>query len=94
MIAILDNSSTHHGEPLAEVQRRHPRLHVEYFPAYAPELNPDELVWAHFKATLANGHPNNLDELLATLCRITKDVCHRPALIRAFIAGSELPSFL
>jgi len=24
----------------------HPRLHVEEFPAYAPDLNPAEYVWA------------------------------------------------
>jgi hypothetical protein len=28
VIAILDNSTTHHGEPLAELQRQHPRLHL------------------------------------------------------------------
>jgi len=29
-----------------ELQRRHPRLHIEHFPSYAPELNP----------TKASGH--------------------------------------
>jgi len=94
VIVLLDGGSIHKGPEVRALLAHCPRLHLEWFPGYAPELNPDELVWAHFKATLANGHPNNLDELLATLCRITKDVCHRPALIRAFIAGSELPSFL
>ncbi|MGH7319840.1 MAG: IS630 family transposase, partial [Candidatus Rokuibacteriota bacterium] len=61
---------------------------------YAPELNPDELVWAHFKAKLANGHPETLADLMATLCRLTRKVPQRPDLIRSFITGSELPSFL
>jgi hypothetical protein len=39
-----------HGEPLAELQHQHPRLHIEHFPSYAPELNPDEGVWAQAKA--------------------------------------------
>jgi hypothetical protein len=51
-------------------------------------------VWAHFKGTLANGSPKNLDELLATLCRLTQKVRKRPELIRSFITGSELPPFL
>jgi hypothetical protein len=52
------------------------------------------MVWAHFKATLANGHPDNLGELLHTLSRITNHVRRRPDLIRSFITGSALPSFL
>ena len=42
VIAIFDNSTTHRGEPLAKLQREHPRLYIEHFPSYAPELNPDE----------------------------------------------------
>jgi hypothetical protein len=63
-------------------------------PGYAPDLNADEFVWTHFKATLANGRPDNVDELMAALCRITKKARQRPALLRSFIAASELPTFL
>jgi len=94
VIVLLDGGSIHKGPEVRDLLARCPRLHVEWFPGYAPELNPDELAWAHFKAELANGHPDNLDELMTTLCRITKDVCKRPALIRSFVTGSELPSFL
>jgi transposase len=69
-------------------------LHVEPFPGYAPDLNPDEFVWTHFKATLANGRPDNLDELMAALCRISKKARKRPELLRSFITASELPAFL
>ena len=94
VIVLLDGGSIHKGPEVRALLARCPRLHLEWFPGYAPELNPDELVWAHFKTTLANGHPDNLDELMATLCRITTHVCQRPALIRSFITGSDLPSFL
>ena len=94
VIVLLDGGSIHKGPEVRELLARCPRLHLEWFPGYAPEVNPDELVWAHFKAELANGHPDNLDELMTTLCRITEDVCKRPALIRSFITGCELPSFL
>jgi len=36
VIVLLDNSSTHKGEPLRELCSRHSRLHLEYFPPYAP----------------------------------------------------------
>jgi transposase len=69
-------------------------LHVEPFPGYAPDLNPDEFVWTHFKATLANGRPDNLAELMGALCRITTQARKRPALLRSVIAAAELPAFL
>jgi len=94
VIAILDNSSTHHGEPLAEVQRRHPRLHVEYFPAYAPELNPDEGVWSLAKRQLANGCPHDVEELMHDLIRSINGIRRSPSKLRGCIQQSELPPFL
>lgn len=94
VIVLLDGGSIHKGPDVQALRTRCPRLHVEWFPGYAPELNPDELVWAHFKATLANGQPANLVALERTLCRITNDVRGRPALLRSFVTGSELPPFL
>jgi len=46
LIVLLDQSSTHQGGLVAQLQRQHRRLRLEYFPAYAPELNPDEGVWS------------------------------------------------
>jgi hypothetical protein len=40
VIVLLDNSSTHQGQPLRQLLRQHPRLHIEHFPSYALELNP------------------------------------------------------
>ena len=94
LIVVLDSGSIHKGPDVQALRARCPRLHLEWFPGYAPELNPDELVWAHFKAKLANGHPDTVEELMATLCRLTKRVTRRPDLIRSFIAGSELPALL
>lgn len=94
VIVLLDGGSIHKGPDVQALEARCPRLHLAWVPGYAPELNPDELVWAFFKAELANGHPDTLADLMATLCRITKKVTKRPDLIRSFITGSDLPSFL
>jgi hypothetical protein len=61
------------------------------FPGYAPELNPDEVVWAHVKAEPANGHADNLDERTTILCRMAAARRNRPALIRSFVTGPERP---
>jgi len=94
VIAILDNSQTHHGEPLARLQRRHSRLRIEHFPSYAPELNPDEGVWALAKRDLANGCPHNVDELMRDLIRSIDRIRRSPTKLRGCIRQSELPPFL
>ena len=94
IIVIWDGGSIHNGPDVRALLRRCPRLHVEKLPGYAPELNPDEFVWAHFKRSLANGHPDNVNELLTTLCRLTNKVRRRPALLRSFVTASDLPPFL
>jgi len=67
VIVLWDNGSFHKGEPIRELCRRFPRLHIEAFPPYAPELNPDEGVWTHLKRELSNGRPDDRDELLQEL---------------------------
>ena len=94
VIVLWDGGSIHKGPDVRALLTRCPRLHVEPFPGYAPDLNPDEFVWTHFKATLANGRPDNLEELMTALCRITKKARQRPELLRSFIAASELPALL
>ena len=53
VIVLLDNSASHKGEPLRALCRRYTRLHLEYLPPYAPELNRDEAVWSLTKRSLA-----------------------------------------
>jgi transposase len=94
VIVLLDNSSTHHGGPLAKLLRRHPRLHIEHFPAYAPELNPDEGVWSLAKRELANGCPLNVDELMHDIIGSINGLRSSPEKLRGCILQSDLPNFL
>jgi len=94
VIVVWDSGTIHKGPDVRALLAQYPRLHVERFPAYAPELNPDEFVWTHFKATLANGRPDTREELLTTLCRLTTKVRRRPALIRSFVKAAHLPAFV
>lgn len=94
IILVWDGGSIHRGPALRDLLARHSRLHVERFPAYAPELNPDEQVWNHFKAKLANGCPLIIDHLLDDLTQLTPRTRRSPKLLRSFIAASDLPPFL
>ncbi len=88
---MWDGGAIHGGPEVTALLARHPRLPVERFPASAPEINPDEPVWNYLKGELANGSPDTLDELLDDLTRVTRQLRRAPALLRAFIIGSELP---
>ena len=94
VIALLDNSSTHQGEPLQKLLARHPRLRIEHFPAYAPELNPDEGVWSQTKKKLANSCPRNVDQLMEDIIRSINRIRASRKKLRGCILQSELPSFL
>jgi len=94
IIVLLDNSSTHQGEPLQKLLQQHPRLSIEHFPSYAPQLNPDEGVWSLAKRNLANSCPNNVDELMEDIVRSIKRIKVSPAKLRGCILQSELTSFL
>jgi transposase len=94
LIVLLDNGTTHRSGPVRQLLGRTSRLRLVPFPAYAPELNPDEGVWNHLKTTLANGRPDRQAELMDVLA---DEVCHlaaSPSLLRACIRQSDLPLFL
>ena len=94
LIVLLDNSSTHKGDPIEQLRRQHRRLRIERFPAYAPELNPDEGVWSSAKGDLANSCPRDVDELLEDVLRSIDRIRSSPEKLRGCILQSELPSFL
>jgi putative transposase len=94
IILLWDGGSIHRGPALGQLLARHPRLKVERFPAYAPELNPDEQVWNHFKTQLANGCPLSIDQLLDDLSRVARRARRSSQLLRSFVLQSDLPPFL
>jgi len=94
VVVLFDNSPIHKGEPIREFQSQHPRLHIEYFPSYAPELNPDEGVWSQAKQTLANGCSKDLDELTEDVIRAIDSIKSSTTKLRACIEKSDLPFFL
>ena len=91
VIAILDNSNTHKGNLIAELQKRNPRIAIEYFPSYAPQLNPDEGVWSYSKRPLANGRPDNLEDLLQTVADSLMKISKSQSILRGCVEHSELP---
>lgn len=94
VIVLLDNSSTHDGAPLGKLLRRHRRLHIEHFPAYTPELNPEEGVWSLAKRELANGSPLDVNHLMDAVIGSINRIRTSREKLRGCILQSELPNFL
>jgi hypothetical protein len=62
------------------------------FPGYAPELNPDEMVWGYTKyQAMANYAPADIWELRLRLIAELVHLQLRPDLLRAFIKHTGLP---
>ncbi|MEY9997535.1 transposase [Streptomyces sp. V4I8] len=65
-------------------------LTVFRLPAYAPDLNPAEGVWAHLKKSLANLAAGTTDQLAAHTRTRLKKMQYRPHLLDGFIAETGL----
>ncbi|MBS3920427.1 MAG: transposase, partial [Deltaproteobacteria bacterium] len=94
LIVLLDNGKIHRGDPVQELLACTSRLHLEPFPPYAPELNPDEGVWNHLKRKLANGRPDTQTELMDVLADEICRLASSQSLLQGCIQQSELPPFL
>ena len=64
---------------------------MERLPAYAPELNPVEALWAWLKyGRLANVAEDGLERLAARVRRGVRNSRRRQALLWAFLAKAGL----
>jgi transposase len=91
VILIWDNLNVH----LSAVMRtftdaHHDWLTVIQLPAYAPDLNPAEGVWANMKNSLGNLSASNADQLAAIVKNRLKRIQYRPGLIDGFLAQTGL----
>ena len=90
-----DNNSPHKSKLTQETLAGFaPRLSVYRLPSYAPELNPDEGVWALLKGRLANGRPDDIQELAERLQEEFKHLAGSQPKLRGCIQQSELSFYL
>lgn len=94
LIVIWDGGTPHKGVEVKKLLARCPRVMIERFPPYAPELNPDEGVWRNGKRALANGCPLDQRELKVLLTRALRRQKQTPALLRGCIRHAGLSLFL
>jgi transposase len=90
---IWDRSTLHDKSKLVQAfLAEHPEIKTEKLPSYAPEMNPDELVWAWTKyGRLGNLAAANTDWLRDYLIAEFTFARQHPELLASFIQGTNLP---
>jgi transposase len=92
VILLWDKGRIHKGPLITQLQTDYPRLHIEAFPGYAPELNPTEQVWNDFQGHNANRLFRDQPQRRLRLHGKVRRVRRSPAELRSFILASDLPS--
>jgi transposase len=90
VVLVWDNLKVHKSALVQRFNRSVPRLHLEYLPPYAPELNPDEGVWRQTKARLANNCPSDRYDLALDVIGELNLLRRSPAKLWSCIAHSGL----
>ncbi|MFF3166628.1 transposase [Streptomyces sp. NPDC003273] len=90
IVLVWDRLNTHVSHAMRELIAEREWLTVFLLPAYSPDLNPVEWVWAHVKRSLANLAVVALDRLEALVRNRLKRLQYRPATLDGFIAGTGL----
>jgi len=99
IIVVWASLGAHKGWALRKFLRRCKRIHLEYLPGYAAELNPNEYGWAYLKINpLANYCPADIKQLYETVVVAAEGVanqqlpriCSGQALLGSFIHATGL----
>jgi transposase len=92
VIVVWDNLPAHTSLAMrAWVRAQHAWLQVEYLPAYAPDLDPVEGLWANLKGVeLANRACHSLEELAAAAEQGIGRVRGEPELLFSFLHQAGL----
>jgi len=92
LLVIWDGLSSHRSCVLRDfIEDLDGRITLERLPGYAPELNPAEYIWGHWKHhELANLCAKDFTQLSWYARRALRRMRRRPTLVRAFWKQAEL----
>lgn len=69
----VDGARWHKGDIIERFLKKHPRLHLEYLPAYQPGLNMQERIWRRVRyESTTNRWFENLDEIWSVVRKTTR----------------------
>jgi transposase len=87
---VVDGLPAHKNKVVMDyVASTEGRLTLHFLPSYAPDLNPDELVWSHAKRTGVSRKPLHKGEKLEEpLYNQLQAIAENPKLVRSFFKAS------
>ena len=92
IIVIWDRLAAHRSKRLRQWLGRCRRVHLEYLPGYAPELNANEYGWGYLKGKpLANFCPHDVEQLHVSVAQAADEAAGKQFLLRSFIHATGLP---
>ena len=89
-VLLWDGGAFHRAGKVKRFLKKHPSIRAYTFPAYAPELNPDEFVWAQMKRSVANGVPYDTDHLRQMLGDAVGRIKRSKKLLWSCVHAAEL----
>ncbi|MFJ4649646.1 IS630 family transposase [Nocardia sp. NPDC088792] len=90
LVVVWDNLNTHLTPGMRQFAADHDWLTVYQLPAYAPDLNPVEVIWSLLRRSMANTAFTDPDHLIAAIRTGLKRIQHRPHLIDGCLAATGL----
>jgi transposase len=92
LLIVWDGLPGHRSRAVRRfVQQQRGRLWLEYLPGYAPELNPVEYLWSHWKQhELPNFCPTIFGQLSKHARQTLRRMRRRPTLVWNFVERGEL----
>lgn len=91
MLIVWDRLNAHRAAPVLAFVAAHPDdYQLEWLPAYAPELNPEELCNGAVKRDMLNAVPSSVDDLQRSARRSFRRLGRRTNLLCGFFAHAGL----
>lgn len=91
IVLVMDSHPAHVAKATREyLESRSNRLQVEFLPAYAPELNPDEHVWGYLKGMFRRNPLQPGARIDDTVQAAMEAIKARPSLVRSMFGHDDL----
>lgn len=82
---IVDGHPTHKAKLVRQfVEENAEQIELFFLPPYSPELNPDELAWAHVKTKIAKATTQTKAALKTAVERVMRRLQRRPYIVAGF----------
>lgn len=91
LLIVWDRFQPHRSKKVRHLISSNERLHMEFFPPYAPELNPVKNVWSYTKMNpLANLTVMDIDTLASKSHQNLRSLQYKQILLRSFFTETSL----